>query len=71
MGTSRRGPQSKYQRLEQEMERSNQDFIEQQHNQQQVSIVESVKLLEGVFFMNVYINVINDEIVTGNDRETR
>lgn len=39
MGTSRRGPQSRYQRLEEEMERSNQDYIEQQHKQQQVNTI--------------------------------
>lgn len=48
MGTSRRGPQSRYQRLEEEMERSNQDYIEQQHKQQQAMMERQDEQLEDV-----------------------
>ena len=66
MGTSRRGPQSRYQRLEEEMERSNQGYIDQQQRQQQVNIAN----LNCCIFC-VWCGVITKLVVVGYDGETR
>ncbi|XP_065917920.1 syntaxin-6-like [Dysidea avara] len=46
--SSRKAPQGRYRKLDDEMERSNQGFIEQQHNQQQTMMVKQDEQLEDV-----------------------
>lgn len=62
MGTSRRGPQSRYQRLEEEMERSNQGYIDQQQRQQQVILPSSMSSTHKVY---IYVhNVIYKNLLS-------
>ena len=79
MGTSKRGPHSKYQKLEDEMERSNQDYIEQQHTQQQVIFYSLYKHMNMCQILMKEVKIICANKITqtmviffiGNDGETR